>query len=62
MDFTYDATENEQNRAKHGLSLSQASELEWEDAVVWQNERRAYGEVRMCGIAYIGQRLFYVAF
>jgi uncharacterized DUF497 family protein len=28
----------------------------------WLDTRRDYGEARMCAIAYIGVRLYYVAF
>jgi len=34
------------NKSKHGLSLSQAEKLEWDDALIWQDTRRDYGEVR----------------
>ena len=30
--------------------------------VTWTDVRREYGEMRMAGIGYIGQRLFYVVF
>ncbi len=62
MNFTYDTAKDEQNRAKHGLSLALASELEWDGAIVWQDARHAYGEDRICGIGYIGNRLYQVVY
>lgn len=44
------------------MSLALAASIEWEGALVWRDERRAYGEIRRAGIGYIGLRLFYVVF
>lgn len=44
------------------MSLALAVSIEWEGALVWRDERRAYGEIRMAGVGYIGLRLFYVVF
>jgi uncharacterized DUF497 family protein len=62
MDILFDPAKDAANRAKHGVSLAMASQLEWETAVVWPDARRNYGEPRQCAIAYIGLRLFFVAF
>jgi len=62
MDILFDPAKEAANRAKHGVSLAMASQLEWETAVVWPDARRNYGEPRQCAIAYIGLRLFFVAF
>lgn len=50
------------NLVKHGVSLAQAAQLEWESALTWPDVRRAYSEPRRCGIGYIGLRLYFVAF
>lgn len=62
MLITCDPAKNVLNVEKHGVSLWQATELEWESAVVWLDTRRNYGEPRECGIGYIGLRLFFVVF
>jgi len=62
MRITFDADKDAANIAKHGASLALASDLEWDSAVTWPDARRAYGELRQCGIGYIGLRLFFVAF
>jgi uncharacterized DUF497 family protein len=62
MNIEFDPAKDAANTAKHEVSLSQASEFEWDTAVVWQDTRRDYREERMCAIGYIGLRLHVVAF
>lgn len=62
MRITFDAAKDKSNQAKHGVSLAMAAEVEWDDAMVWSDTRRDYGEDRMCAIGYIGPRLHFVAF
>jgi uncharacterized DUF497 family protein len=62
MDITYDTAKNETNTEKHGVSLSAAADFEWDEALVWNDERKNYGEARMCAIGYIGNRLYYVVY
>jgi uncharacterized DUF497 family protein len=50
------------NRAKHGLSLALSSELDWEAALVWIDDRFEYGEIRMIALAPKTAILYYVAF
>jgi uncharacterized DUF497 family protein len=62
MNISFDPSKDASNLAKHGVSLAQAAELEWEDTLIWADVRKSYGEARMCGIGYIGLHLFFVAF
>ncbi len=62
MRFEYDSAKNELNQAKHGLALSLASELAWDEALVWVDPRFEYDELRMVGLVPHGDRLYYVAF
>lgn len=48
--------------SKHGLSLSEAAKLEWDDALIWEDTRRDYGEVRMIALGVIGERLYCVVY
>lgn len=50
------------NQAQHGVSLAKASELDWEAALVWVDERFEYDELRMIAIAPKTEILYYVAF
>jgi uncharacterized DUF497 family protein len=62
MDITYDTAKNESNTEKHGVSLAATADFEWDEALIWIDERLNYGEERMCSIGYIGNRLFYVVY
>lgn len=62
MDISFDHTKDGGNLEKHGISLAAAVAIEWDAALTWQDERRDYGETRMCAIAYIGERLYYVVY
>ena len=44
------------------MSLSLASDLDWEAALVWVDARREYGELRMIALAPQTGILYYVAF
>jgi uncharacterized protein len=37
-------------------------DFEWGEAVTWRDQRREYGEDRIAGLGYIGDRLFSVVF
>jgi uncharacterized DUF497 family protein len=65
MDIVYDARKNEANAtnaAKHGISLAEAALFEWDDALLWIDERNDDGEVRQCAIGYISTRLYYLVY
>ncbi len=62
MDIVFDLSKNQVNLIKHGVSLLEAESLEWETAVVVEDARHSYGEQRMIGVGYIGNRLYVVVF
>jgi uncharacterized DUF497 family protein len=62
MKITFDPAKDAINIAKHGVSMALADQFEWGTAAIWIDDRRNYGEPRMCGIGYIGLRLFFVVF
>lgn len=57
-----DSGKDVSNIEKHGVSLADASGFEWDEVVIWLDQRHGYGELRMIGIGYIGDRLFNVVF
>ena len=62
-EVVFDPAKNIRNIAKHsGVSLAYAADFEWETALVWRDLRSDYQEHRMCGMGYIGNRLFHVVF
>jgi uncharacterized protein len=62
MRIDFDLDKDARNLNKHGLSLALATELDWDDALVWIDERQEYGEVRMIALAPRTGILYYVAF
>ena len=62
MRIEFDPDKDASNIAKHGVSLALVSRLDWAAALVWSDARRAYGEVRLCALAPLDGRLYFVAF
>ncbi len=62
MRIEFDPNKDVGNQSKHGVSLSLASELDWEAALVWVDDRFEYGEARMIALAPKTGILYYVAF
>jgi uncharacterized DUF497 family protein len=47
MIIEFDPAKDVANRAKHGLSLAEATDFEFTSAVIVEDARRDYGEVRL---------------
>ena len=62
MKITFDPVKDASNQTKHGCSLADAQRLEWDEALLWPDQRRDYRELRMVALAPMGERLFYVVF
>ncbi len=57
MPITFDPAKNARNIAERGLSFERAADLDWRSAVVRQDMRRDYGEVRLRVLALLDDRL-----
>ena len=62
MRIEFDPVKDAANRAKHGVSLALAGELDWDAALVWVDDRFDYAELRMIALAPTTGVLYYVAF
>ena len=62
MRIEFDPAKDAANKAKHGVSLALAGELDWETALVWVDDRFEYDELRMIALAPKTDILYYVAF
>ena len=62
MRFESDPTKDQLNLDKHGVSLGLASDLDWDVALLWIDDRREYGETRILALAPWTSILYYVAF
>lgn len=62
MEIEFDPDTDAANRQKHGISLEEAGQLDWERLIVRVDGRRDYGEVREIGLGVMGRRLYCVVF
>ena len=58
MEFDWDDDKDAANRAKHGVGLEQAAQLDWDNGVRFEDKRRDYGEKRQIVYARIDGRLY----
>ena len=57
MEIEFDPPKDRINRAKHGISLAAAAEIDLEQAVVIEDRRYDYGETRFIAYAPVRGRL-----
>jgi len=62
MNTTFDPAKEVINLAKHGVSLAEAERLDWSMALVSQDDRQDYGELRQVAWAPMDGRLCVVVF
>jgi len=62
MRIEFDPAKDVINRAKHGVSMALADELDWDAALVWVDDRFEYDALRMIALAPKTETLYYVAF
>jgi uncharacterized DUF497 family protein len=60
--FQWDEAKRRSNLAKHGVDFAEAENLEWDTALVAEDDRRDYGEDRFIAFAKLGNRLHCIAF
>jgi uncharacterized DUF497 family protein len=57
MGYEFDPAKDKSNFNKHGLSLTDALDFEWETAVIREDTRKRYAERRFETTGLIGDRL-----
>lgn len=62
MLIEFDPAKDAANVAKHGVSLTEAAQLDWKNALIWEDHRRDYGELRQVALAVWNERLYAAAF
>jgi uncharacterized DUF497 family protein len=58
MKITYDDIKNARNIDERGLAFSMVADLEWNRAVVVEDDRKNYGERRFRVFGFINDRLY----
>ena len=62
MKIEFDPAKNTLNQVKHGLSLAEALDFEWETAQFTEDKRQDYGEQRLIATGFIADRLHVLCF
>lgn len=61
MPITFDPTKNARNIAERGLSFEEVAALDWQGALVREDDRRDCGEARLRVLALLRGRLHAIA-
>lgn len=56
--ITFDPSKDQANREKHGISLVEADFLDWSAALIREDNRNDYGEIRLIALAPMVDRLY----
>jgi uncharacterized protein len=59
---TWDESKRVANLAKHGVDFRDLDGLDWDQALVFEDRRKDYGEARLIAVAPLGARLHVVVF
>ena len=62
MRIEFDPAKDDINRAKHGMSLDEAANFDWDTALEREDDRFDYGEIQFVAIGLINSRLCVLAF
>ncbi|URX62527.1 BrnT family toxin [Luteibacter anthropi] len=62
MDISYDAAKNTRNIVERELSFDRVAELDFDRALVFVDDRKAYGESRYIAIGELSGRIHVVVF
>ena len=57
MEIEFDSAKNISNYEKHGIDFSAAREFDFATALIWQDERRVYGEKRFVALGELDGRV-----
>lgn len=62
MIIEFDARKNARNIELRGLSFERVAEIDFSTALIYQDERKDYGEIRFIALAYLDHRLHILCF
>lgn len=62
MKIEFDPNKSLKNEKERGLSFSKAIDLDWTTALIWQDERFDYDEIRYSALALLDGRLHFICF
>jgi len=62
MEIDFDPVKNEKNIRERGLSFERVSEIDFNNAMVFPDTRKEYGETRYIALCYLDRRLHVLCF
>jgi uncharacterized protein len=62
MQVSYDPVKNDRNIRERGLSFDRAAELDFASALIWEDVRKQYGEIRYIALSHLDGRLHVLCF
>ena len=62
MEITYDPAKNDKNMVERGLSFELAHGFDWNSALVIEDTRQDYSEVRYQALGKIDERMYVLVF
>ena len=62
MKIEYDPNKNQRNITKRKLSFDLVEQFELDTALIWEDDRYDYDEIRYCALGYIENGIFHLAF
>ena len=62
MSISYDPTKNQRNLEQRGLSFDRVTDLDWDNAWIFEDKRNEYNEVRYIAYSMLNERLHFVCF
>jgi uncharacterized DUF497 family protein len=62
VSISYDPNKNKRNVEIRGLDFDRVSDLDWDNAWIFEDERNEYNEVRFIAYSMLDERLHFVCF
>ena len=62
MSISYDPNKNKRNIKLRGLNFDRVSDLDWDNAWIFEDERDEYNERRFIAYSMLDERLHFVCF
>ena len=62
MSLSYDPNKNKRNIKLRGLSFERVTDLDWDNAWIYEDERNEYNEIRFIAYSMLDKRLHFVCF
>ena len=62
MSISYDPNKNKRNIELRNLDFDRVSDLDWDNAWIFEDERNEYNEIRFIAYSMLDERLHFVCF